>query len=284
MQQTIQQLTQALLEDAGARGNQGAGDLHRNFRNLNPPQRDARVWWESVEATKADAQFTWAEFKEHFNSKYFSERIQERKASEFAALKQRHLTVAEYEAQFSRLACYANHLVNTEKMKARQFLNGLKPSYITQLAPLDIQTYVEMVKKAQLLEDANDLTDRIKGRLVKKEPASGACLRCRKRNHRILECPVLKEQEKEKRPNGQKKPGRLQAVQEVEPIEEGGFVECHAIVFWQPALADLSRPVQYSVAFSSDPVATLTGVRPRMTLTLKRTGTTKSEVMSTLAS
>ncbi|MQL98320.1 hypothetical protein Taro_031028 [Colocasia esculenta] len=31
-----------------------------------------------------------------------------------------------------------------------------------------------MVKKAQLLEDATDLTDRIKGRLVKKEPASGS--------------------------------------------------------------------------------------------------------------
>ncbi|MQM19011.1 hypothetical protein Taro_052011 [Colocasia esculenta] len=48
-------------------------------------------------------------------------------------------------------------------MKAKHFLNGLRPAYITQLAPLDIQTYTEMVKKAQLLEDATDLTDRIKG-------------------------------------------------------------------------------------------------------------------------
>ncbi|MQL87205.1 hypothetical protein Taro_019747 [Colocasia esculenta] len=300
MQQTIQQLTQALLQVAGANNNnnnnnRGAGELHRNFRNLNPPrfsgttdpdeaenwlketervfrvmqcadggklllatfqfERDARAWWESMEATRADAQFTWEEFKEHFNSKYFSERVLERKASEFAALKRRYLTVAEYEEQFSRLARYANHLVSTEKMKARRFLNGLKPSYITQLAPMDIQTYAEMVKKAQLLEDATDLTDRIKGRLVKKEPASGsssmptngkkrpfnitgetsqerkpkiptppntnktnckhcdkpghtaaecwrkvgACLRCGNRNHRISECPALKEQEKEKR-------------------------------------------------------------------------------------
>ncbi|MQL94507.1 hypothetical protein Taro_027165 [Colocasia esculenta] len=192
------------------------------------------------------------------NSKNISIPIQEREASEFAALKQRHLTVAKYEAQFSRLARYANHLVSTEKMKAMRFLNGLNPSYITQLAPLDIQTYAEMVKKAQLLEDATDLTDRIKGRLVKKEPASGssskptngkkwpfnitggpnqerkpkiptpmntnktncehcdkpghttaecwrkagACLRYENRNHRISECLVLKEQEKEKRPMG----------------------------------------------------------------------------------
>ncbi|MQM09280.1 hypothetical protein Taro_042148 [Colocasia esculenta] len=53
------------------------------------------------------------------------------------------------------------------------FLNGLKPQCITQLAPLDIQTYVEMVKKAQLLEDAMDFTDRIKGKFVKKELTTG---------------------------------------------------------------------------------------------------------------
>ena len=80
-----------------------------------------------MEATRANGQFTWAEFKEALNSKYFSERVQERKAIEFSALKQRSLTVAESEAQFSRLARYAEHLVNTEKMKARRFLNGLKP-------------------------------------------------------------------------------------------------------------------------------------------------------------
>ncbi|MQL99517.1 hypothetical protein Taro_032240 [Colocasia esculenta] len=137
-------------------------------------ERDAHAWWESVEATRADAQFTWNKFKEHFNSKYFSERVQERKASKFASLKKRNLTVAEYEAQFSRLARYANHLVSTERMKAKCFLNGLRPAYITQLAPLDIQTYPEMVKKAQLLEDATDLTDGINGRMVKKEQIFGA--------------------------------------------------------------------------------------------------------------
>ncbi|MQL99343.1 hypothetical protein Taro_032070 [Colocasia esculenta] len=59
-------------------------------------------------------------------------------------------------------------------MKAKHFLNKLRPAYITQLAPLDIQTYPKLVKKAQLLEDATDLTDRIKGRMVKKEQTSGA--------------------------------------------------------------------------------------------------------------
>ncbi|MQM13494.1 hypothetical protein Taro_046420 [Colocasia esculenta] len=71
------------------------------------------------------------------------------------------------------LAKYAAHLINTERMKAKRFLNGLKSQYITQLAPLEIQTYAEMVRKAQLLEDAMDFTDRIKGKFFKKEMTSG---------------------------------------------------------------------------------------------------------------
>ncbi|MQL96781.1 hypothetical protein Taro_029466 [Colocasia esculenta] len=59
-------------------------------------------------------------------------------------------------------------------MKAKHFLNGLKPAHITHLAPLDIQTYAEMVKKAQLLEDVTDLIDHIKGRIVKKEQTLGS--------------------------------------------------------------------------------------------------------------
>ncbi|MQM03867.1 hypothetical protein Taro_036655 [Colocasia esculenta] len=135
IQQTIQDLTRALLHAAQGDSNRGARDLHRNFWSMNPHrfsgttnpdeaehwlketerifhvmqctdedklllttfhlERDACAWWKSVEATRADGQFTWNEFKEEFNSK---------KAAKFTALKQRNLTVVEYEAQFSRLA------------------------------------------------------------------------------------------------------------------------------------------------------------------------------------
>ncbi|MQM13333.1 hypothetical protein Taro_046260 [Colocasia esculenta] len=98
--------------------------------------------------------------------------LTERKAAEFAALKQRGLTVAEYEVQFSRLSRYAVHLIGTKRMKAKHFLNGLRPQYITQLAPMDIQTYADMIKKAQLLEDAMETAERIKGKSVKREQVS----------------------------------------------------------------------------------------------------------------
>ncbi|MQL79111.1 hypothetical protein Taro_011550 [Colocasia esculenta] len=86
-------------------------------------EKDADAWWVLVEATRANGQFTWIEFKEAFNSKYFFEHVQEKKATEFAALKQRSPSV--------------------------------------------------MVKKAQLLEDATDFTDRIKGKFMKKELTTG---------------------------------------------------------------------------------------------------------------
>ncbi|MQL71431.1 hypothetical protein Taro_003750 [Colocasia esculenta] len=57
-------------------------------------------------------------------------------------------------------------------MKAKRFLNGLRPQFITQLAPMDIQTYADMVKKAQLLEDAMETAERIKEKSVKREQVS----------------------------------------------------------------------------------------------------------------
>ncbi|MQM15627.1 hypothetical protein Taro_048573 [Colocasia esculenta] len=57
-------------------------------------------------------------------------------------------------------------------MKVKRFLNGLRPQFITQLAPMDIQTYADMVKKAQLLEDAMETAERIMGRPAKREQVS----------------------------------------------------------------------------------------------------------------
>ncbi|MQL90133.1 hypothetical protein Taro_022721 [Colocasia esculenta] len=105
MQQTIQQLTQALLQVVGANNNnnnnRGADELHRNFRNLNPPRFSG--------TTNPDEAENW--------------------------------------------------LKETER--------------IFRLAPFDIQTYPEMVRRAQCLEDATELTERIKGRMFRKEQTFG---------------------------------------------------------------------------------------------------------------
>ncbi|MQL92263.1 hypothetical protein Taro_024884 [Colocasia esculenta] len=105
----------------------------------------------------------WAGYLEIFQGKYFSERVKEKKAAEFAALKQKGMSVAEYEAQFAWLAVYAPHLEGTERLKANWFMDGLRPIFIEKLGPHNIQTYAEMVQRAQLVEDTMAKVDAIQG-------------------------------------------------------------------------------------------------------------------------
>ena len=326
--QAIQQLAQG-----GGGAQRNAGELHRNFQAMNPPrfngtldpdlaehwvkeiervfrvmqctdqekvllatfqlEKDARAWWEATEVTLPNRQVTWAEFLDHFNSKYFSDRIKEIKAAEFASLVQRNLSVAEYEAKFARLSKYAPHLIPNDRTKATRFMRGLKPEYISSLMHLDIANYAEMVRKAQLCEDATELSNNIKTRaaaskqrFMQKEQAKtvtnfrpfngqkrpnnnntrdqpgtkrpreagkpftvntpskeacvhcgktghkaeecwrkkGACLRCGSLEHKIPDCPLIKESSQDSKPL-QRKQGRLHALIDDEPAEEGGVVE-----------------------------------------------------------
>ncbi|MQL86259.1 hypothetical protein Taro_018794 [Colocasia esculenta] len=88
--------------------------------------------------------------------------VQEKKANEFAGLRQLRMSVSEYEAQFARLSKYAPHLIATEKLKAKRFMNGLRPTFIMQLTPHLIYTYSEMVKRALALEAASETVDKIR--------------------------------------------------------------------------------------------------------------------------
>ncbi|MQL69216.1 hypothetical protein Taro_001514 [Colocasia esculenta] len=78
------------------------------------------------------------------------------------------MSMAEYEAQFARLAMYAPHLVGTERLKANRFMDGLRPMFIEKLGPHNIQTYTEMVQRAQLVEDTMAKVEGIKGKDISK--------------------------------------------------------------------------------------------------------------------
>ncbi|MQL97731.1 hypothetical protein Taro_030426 [Colocasia esculenta] len=183
----------------------GAADLHRNFRSLNPPRfsgspdsdevenwqeeierifqvmqctnrekvvlatfqftKDARAWWKATSAHLPNVgELEWAGFLEIFRGKYFSERVKEKKAAEFAALKQKGMSVAEYEAQFARLAVYAPHLVGTERLKSNRFMDGLRPMFIERLGPHNNQTNTKMVQRAQLVEDTMAKVEGMRGK------------------------------------------------------------------------------------------------------------------------
>ena len=66
-------------------------------------------------------------------------------------MKQRNLSVAEYEKVFSHLSKYAPEAVLTEAFRCRRFENGLHDSIKRYLAPV---TSLQQMKFYQLVQDA----------------------------------------------------------------------------------------------------------------------------------
>ncbi|XP_028074780.1 uncharacterized protein LOC114277135 [Camellia sinensis] len=70
---------------------------------------EARCWWMLVR--KSSGTLTWDQFKEIFNEKYFPQCFRDRNVSEFQELKQGNMSMAEYEAKFTKLARFAPYMV-----------------------------------------------------------------------------------------------------------------------------------------------------------------------------
>ena len=65
-------------------------------------------------------------------------------------MKQRKLTVAEYEKKFSHLSKYAPKLVLTENFRCRKFEDGLKESikrYLMAVTSLKVVDFINWCKK-----------------------------------------------------------------------------------------------------------------------------------------
>ena len=81
----------------------------------------AKAWWRFVEQKweiKGKPR-TWNAFLEEFRKKFIPLLVRERMEEEFMYLKQRALTVSQYEVQFTKLSKYALEMVNTETKRKR---------------------------------------------------------------------------------------------------------------------------------------------------------------------
>ncbi|XP_012461508.1 uncharacterized protein LOC105781522 [Gossypium raimondii] len=75
---------------------------------------EAYQWWLTVrEGTQAE-RLTWDFFKSIFQGKYVGASYMDARRKEFLSLTQGNKTIAEYEAEFLRLSCYARGIVATE--------------------------------------------------------------------------------------------------------------------------------------------------------------------------
>ena len=117
---------------------------------------------------------TWEFFVQEFRAKYVTEMYRDSKLKQFLNLKQRSLSVAEYETKFSHLSKYAPELVFTEAFRCRQFEDGLHDSIKRYLAPMtslqtvDFYQLVQAAMKVERLETSN------KERFQKKKFSRGA--------------------------------------------------------------------------------------------------------------
>ena len=78
----------------------------------------------------------WEFFVHEFKAKYVTGKYRESKWKRFLNMKQRNLSVAEYEKEFSHLIKYASEAVLTEAFQCRQFEDGLHDSIKRYLAPV----------------------------------------------------------------------------------------------------------------------------------------------------
>ena len=85
-------------------------------------QSEAYDWWKlALRSPRIPNPMTWEFFVEEFRAKYITKMYRESKWKQFLNLKQRNLSVAEYEKEFSNLNKYAPELVLTEAFRCRQF-------------------------------------------------------------------------------------------------------------------------------------------------------------------
>ncbi|MQL67834.1 hypothetical protein Taro_000099 [Colocasia esculenta] len=87
----------------------------------------------------------------------------------------------------------------------------------------------------------------------------GACLRCGGRDHRIPDCPMMKDQ-LGRAQNATRRQGRLNAVIEADLPEEGGMVESTISIHSQPAFVLIDTGAAYS--FISTTFAATLPVQP----------------------
>ena len=115
-------------------------------------QGEAYDWWKLVlKSPGIPNPLTWEFFVQEFKAKYVTDMYRESKWKQFLNMKQRNLSVAEYEKEFSHLSKYAPEAILTEAFRCRQFKDGLHDSIKRYLAPM---TSLQQVNFYQLVQAA----------------------------------------------------------------------------------------------------------------------------------
>ncbi|XP_058080668.1 uncharacterized protein LOC131228830 [Magnolia sinica] len=117
-------------------------------------QGEARHWWLSISRMVGPGfVWTWKDFVDRFDQKFFPEHVQEQRAIEFKTLVQGDMTVSQYEARFVTLSRFTSYLVNDKKWKARRFVRGLRPALRSCMVGHCLTTFDQVVHRALVYEE-----------------------------------------------------------------------------------------------------------------------------------
>ena len=112
-------------------------------------QGGAYDWWKLVlRSPGLPDPIPWELFIQEFRSKYVYDMYKETKWKQFLNLKQRNLSVAEYEKEFNHLSKYAPESVLTEVFRCRQFEDGINESIKRYPVPVTVLQQVNFYQLA----------------------------------------------------------------------------------------------------------------------------------------
>ena len=125
----------------------------------------------------------WEFFVQEFKDKYVSDMYKETKWKQFLNLKQRNLSVAEYEKEFGHLSKYVPELVLTKAFRCRQFEDGLNESikrYMSLVIVLQQVNFYQLVQAAMKVEKSEASSrERFQKRVLSREASSSLGKRAR---------------------------------------------------------------------------------------------------------
>ena len=88
-------------------------------------QDEAYQWWVSKTRTAPPGSITWKLFLDEFKKHYVGRIYLANMRREFHNLRQRQMSVTEYQREFTRLSKYAPEILMSEEEKCRRFEDGL---------------------------------------------------------------------------------------------------------------------------------------------------------------
>ncbi|VFQ69515.1 unnamed protein product [Cuscuta campestris] len=115
-------------------------------------RKEAYEWWKRTdESAGTPKPWTWAHFEWAFKQEYIPKRFSEERRKEFVELEQGDMTLPEYRQKFTKLAKFAQTLVNTPTDRIEEFRKKLRPdlrSRVSVLTTVDFAEAYDLIARA----------------------------------------------------------------------------------------------------------------------------------------